>query len=335
MTLQEIASICKVSPATVSLVINDRPGVSDETRKAVLAIVEECGYIKSHSLKKKPKIISIVKIISEDISNDCNGGFVDCIIDQISRNCAENDVGLEVLFIYPDNKDKIIDYINKGGCEGVILLGSELPSDFQSIAKAIGKPMVVMNNYMSNTMCDSIDINHREIAVSAVSYLTSCGFHRIGHLKSSISISGLQARGIGFTEAVRTFGIESFPEDTFELRPSMAGAYQDMKVQIDSKKSLPEAFFADNDEIAIGAIRAIKEKGYCVPEDISIIGIDDISAAAFVSPELTTMHVDRVSLSNLAFDMLLKRISNPKQPILKTQLGAQLIPRMSVNIGNK
>ena len=110
----------------------------------------------------------------------------------------------------------------------------------------------------------------------------------------------------------------------------MEGAYRDMKRLLEQKLPLAEAYFADNDLIAAGAMRALSETGARIPEDVSIIGFDDISLCNFLSPSLSTMRVEKLDFGTLAVKQLLNRIQNPSQSLVKIELSTQLIARDSV-----
>ena len=110
----------------------------------------------------------------------------------------------------------------------------------------------------------------------------------------------------------------------------MIGAYNDMLEQLGDLSTLPDCFFADNDTLALGAIKALKEKGVKIPKDISIIGFDDIPYSAVSSPALTTVHVQRKQIGKLAVEQLLKIKKDKKNKPVKTLITGSLIIRDSV-----
>jgi len=119
-------------------------------------------------------------------------------------------------------------------------------------------------------------------------------------------------------------------EHTYMISPTMIGAYNDMLEQLGDLNTLPDCFFADNDTLALGAIKALKEKGVKIPKDISIIGFDDIPYSAVSSPALTTVHVQRKQIGKLAVEQLLKIKKDPKNKSVKTLITGNLIIRDSV-----
>ena len=114
------------------------------------------------------------------------------------------------------------------------------------------------------------------------------------------------------------------------LPPSVDGAYTDMMELL--KKGLPitSAYFADNDWIAIGAVKAFKKMGYRIPEDVSIIGFDDVPFCTVIEPSLTTIHVHKHSMGEIAVSRLMKRLHEPNTPPAKIRLGTELVLRHSV-----
>ena len=120
------------------------------------------------------------------------------------------------------------------------------------------------------------------------------------------------------------------PPPPVELAPTLNGAYEDMKRLLAEGKYVPAgAVVADNDSLAIGAARAILEAGYRVPEDLSIIGIDDVPYSAMMMPPLTTMRVSRKALGTLAVDTILQRIRHPEWPPMHIKVDGRLVVRNS------
>ena len=115
-----------------------------------------------------------------------------------------------------------------------------------------------------------------------------------------------------------------------ELSPSMAAAYLDMKGLLDKGVPLAEAYFADNDLIAAGAMRALSEAGVRIPADVSIIGFDDIPMCSFLSPTLSTMRVEKQNFGMLAVNQLLNRIQSPSGSLVKLAVSTRLVVRESV-----
>ena len=134
----------------------------------------------------------------------------------------------------------------------------------------------------------------------------------------------------GLTEGLNKYGLSLENEKIWPVRPTMNGAYEDMKALLQAGKRLPEAFFAGNDIMAIGCMRAIREAGYQVPEDVSIIGMDDTSICLACTPQLSTVHVFRQELGQTVVHTLFALPEKQSACFIKTEVGVELVMRDSV-----
>lgn len=133
---------------------------------------------------------------------------------------------------------------------------------------------------------------------------------------------------MGYRREMERLGLSVPPP--VRITPTLKGAYLDMKRLLDDGKYVPHgAAVADNDTVAIGVMKAIREAGYRIPEDISIIGVDDIPFSAMTMPALTTMRISRTAMGTLAVDTLRKRIRYPNWPSMHMRLAGRLVVRGS------
>jgi DNA-binding LacI/PurR family transcriptional regulator len=191
-------------------------------------------------------------------------------------------------------------------------------------------PVVVLDSYFELEQLDTVVINNVQSAITATKYLADCGHTRIGHLKSSVSINNFAEREAGFIRALSHAGLRYDEQYTIALSPSIDGAYNDMLSALQSERALPTAFFADNDIIAFGAIKAMKERGIRIPQDISIIGFDDMPFSTMIEPSLTTVRVYKDRMGTLAVKRIMGRIHSKAKEWVKIEIGADLVIRDSV-----
>jgi LacI family transcriptional regulator len=217
--------------------------------------------------------------------------------------------------------------IGASSCRGILLLATEMMSGDLAPFLGLPVPLVLLDNFFIDTDLDSITINNIQGAVGAVRRLERSGHTRIGHLRSSVGINNFFERREGYLKAMS--GRDN-PKYTFSLSSTAEGAYEDMKRQLAAKPEMPSAFFADNDIIAISAIRALREGGFRIPGDISIIGFDDIPASALIDPPLSAMRVPKKTMGTLAVDRLLKRIHHEAEESVRIAVNTALIDRSSV-----
>jgi len=329
MTIREIATVAKVSPATVSLVLNNKKGVGEKTRSRVQKILREYGYTaEQYSRKGERCRITFLKYRTHGMAVEENQGFIASIIDWIENECRNCYYDLIVCNCTADTIEETLKNIADDAPDGIIFLGTELDPKLCQAFNMIHTPFVVLDNSMRYENIDSVVMDNENIAATAVKYLHKLGHRKIGYFKTNVEISNLKERYAGYLNAMTE--LELTPPEPLCLTPTLNGAYSDMKKWLASGVYSPEgAVFADNDSIAIGAARALQEAGYGIPKDISIIGVDDIPYSAMAMPALTTMRVSRSMLGVLAVDVLRKRIQNPDWPVMHVQIAGKLIERDS------
>lgn len=327
VNIRELAKLAGVSPATVSLVMNDRPGVGKETRNRILQLAVEHDYVLGKRSKELKNIL-FLKYIKHGMIVEDNAGFVSAIMDSVENDCCEEGYTLNVKT--SENKlSKTLTEIQYHNYQGIIFLGTELDESEYSLLNNIPIPYVVIDNVMPHFHCNSIAIDNFEIVYGALKYLKELGHQEIAYFKSNIAIQNFVERSNAFLRYADKFDLKYNKINEFAVTPTMLGAYKDLSMQLKDKPKLPSCAFADNDTIAVGAIKALKKAGYKVPEDISVIGFDDIPFAAINSPTLTTMRVPKKMIGTLALMQLHRMIEDEMMMDQKTRVGGELVVRHS------
>ena len=190
-------------------------------------------------------------------------------------------------------------------------------------------PLVLLDTYFETVSCNCVLINNVQGAYLAATNLIRTYKTQPGYLQSAYQISNFAERSSGFYKAVRSCGMSARKSIFHLLTPSIEGAYADMKELIRNGEELARSYFADNDLIAIGAMKAIKEAGYRIPEDIAVIGFDKLPFAAVFEPALSTVNVAKQYMGAAAAQRLISLIREPGQPPVKTELATTLIRRNS------
>lgn len=156
------------------------------------------------------------------------------------------------------------------------------------------------------------------------------GHRRIGHITSNVNFNNMRYRRKGYQAAMTENGLPVDEECIWRVTPTMDGASQDMRELLRQGRKLPTAFFAGNDIIAVGCMRALSEQGISIPDEMSIIGMDDTTICQVCTPPLTTIRVFRNEMGVVAVKMLLGLVPHLEHGKLKTEIGVQLIERSSV-----
>lgn len=328
MTIREIAALSGVSAASVSLVINNRKGVSDETRRKVMAVIQENGYSAAPKKRREPNArLMVIKFYTHGATEE-NQGFIASIIDQIESECRRHSFQLVMARCQADNAVEMLNRLMGDPPDGVILMGTELNPEHYPLLDLITVPTVVVDNNLHYGGLDSVVMDNEAIAATAVDYLYSLGHRDIGYLQFDLPIHNCQERYRGYAARMRELNLP-VPEP-FPIATTLNATYEAMKVILREGRFQPHAaFIADNDSVAIGACKALIEAGYRIPEDFSIVGVDDIPFSAVSTPALTTLRISRSTLGSLAVKLLRMRMKNPSWPAMHVQIDGQLIERQS------
>lgn len=333
ITAKELAKKLGLSTAAVSLALNNKPGVSTATRRRVLDAAHEYGYDFSRVNEKTAMHGSIYFIIYKKHGTVvADTPFFAEVSEGISAECRRRGCPLRVDYIYEDEDtlSRQLEDLLVSDCSGILLLGTEMESRDVRPFLELPMPLVLVDSYFDSTACSSVLINNVQGAYIATRYLIKMCKTQPGHLQSSYPISNFTERRTGFLAAVRESGMSEYKSPTHSLTPSLEGAEEDMLRIIDSGEDLASSYFADNDLIAAGAMRAFRKRGYDIPEDISIVGFDNMPVAAATDPGLTTVHVPKKYLGETAAARLISLVNSPGQPPVKTEISTTLIERGSV-----
>lgn len=203
------------------------------------------------------------------------------------------------------------------------------PEDFKPF-DSLNTPVVVLDTYFDELNYDFVTINNIRGTFNATEYLISQGFSDIGYLCSSYEIANFTERFDGYCKAMKKHGLKIKSEYIHNITPSIDGAYKDMKNILPAK--LAKSYVADNDLIAAGAIRALKEYGIKTPDDVSVIGFDNTPFCDIFDPQLSTLDVQKHEFGMLAVKQLINRIQNQNASYLRIQISPELYKRKSVNL---
>lgn len=333
ITAKELAQRLGLSATAVSMALNNRPGVSTETRNRVLKAAEQYNYDFSKLSSKNRRSGDIYCIIYRAHNALLNyAPIFSELTDGIEQECRNQNFKIKIIQFNENIDDikKLIEDIRISNCAGIILLGTETSINACSLFMQLSIPLVLLDSYFDSLYCTSILINNSQGAYLATNFLIDrCGDHP-GYLKSSYRIRNFDDRKNGFIKAVREHGMSATSTITHNLSPSIEGSFSDMLEIIDNGDTLARCYFADNDLIAIGTIKALKLRGYRIPEDIAIVGFDNISESRIVEPSLTTIDIPRKYMGQEATRQLINKINNPVPYAVKIEVATKLIKRFSV-----
>lgn len=330
---KDIAEKIGVSTATVSLVINGKPGISDKMRTRVIRQMNELGYgylleNKEENAQKRIGFV-IYKVRGELLGMN---SFFPLILDGIELTARQNGYSLQIINIEKNQAEQQMHFIKEAGCAGYVIFATEMHEDDINLFEKLGIPFVIFDNYFIDKRIDSVKVNNEQGTYLAVKFLYEMGHRKIGYLDSGLSINSFQERRECALKAMNFFGIEKPEEKVYTIGYPNENAEEGMKKLLIKckKETLPTAFLTDNDLVAIGAMRALQEAGYSVPGDISVIGFDDRPICTLVTPKLTTMQLPRSRFGADAVKTLIDSIKERTVSSVKIEIDVNLVERESV-----
>lgn len=326
-TIREISRLTGFSPATVSNALNRKRGVSPDTCDTILQAARSLGYGEEPFSRKMRFVMYKTNGLIMD-----GTPFFTMMIDGFQQECKR--YGYEMVMHYLDRRDP--DFKSQAarlmgdGSSAMALVGAELlDQDFHFFEDA-RCPLLTLDYWHDNMRYSGIVINNEDAVAFAVQYLAGMGHRDIGYLKGAFRIKSFQAREGGYQKGLSLNGLGYRPEHTVTLSTTMDGAYLDMEAYLAAGPDLPTAYFADNDMIALGAMKAMREAGIRIPEDVSIVGFDDLPFCEISTPRLSSLRVPKQAMGEMAVRRLIEMMGRGHPAKTKISVCPEFIERDSV-----
>ncbi|MGW2285605.1 LacI family DNA-binding transcriptional regulator [Streptomyces phaeochromogenes] len=321
-TLDEVALRAGVSVGTVSRVINNRQHVSKKARQAVESAVAELGYVPNvaaRSLASQRRGAVVLAISSDDPALFANLFFAEVIT---GVNAVIEETDLELLLVLAASergRARLARILQSRGADGVMLLALRENDPLAKVAEAGGVPVVHGGRPLDRAPRWYVDADNRGGARQAVEYLISKGRRAIGTVTGPQDMHAGVSRYLGFREAVALAGLKDHRVAHADF--SEAGGAAATARLLDEHPDL-DAVFVASDAMAAGALRVLRERGRAVPEDVAVVGFNDILTARHTQPSLTTIHQPIVALGREMTRMLVRVLAGeePTPLILPTDL---------------
>lgn len=326
-SIRNISELTGFSPATVSNALNHKKGVNVKTAAEVFRVAKEIGYINENSITK----IKLVTFKNNGFIIDDTPFFPTLIsgFEQECRQCGFEMVVCNLDKREPDYEQQVKKLVQDTEA-GSVILATEMLGDELNPFRFARCPVVILDYWQESMEFNGVLIDNFDSAKKAVEYLIGEGHREIGYLRGSYRIHGFKTRNQGYQSAMRKHHLEVKPGYVVTLSTTLNSAYQDMLMYLSKSPKLPTAFFADNDMIALGVMKALQEKGYRIPEDVSIIGFDDLPFSEISYPPLTTLRVPNKEMGRLAVRRVIDLIQNPGEAVTKTEVCTSFVKRQTV-----
>lgn len=304
VTNKDIAKLAGVSPAAVSIAVNGKPGISSETRARILQIAREHHYCPGAAslqiLQERSRFIAALFRTDAQLEDQI---FYSELGAHGMVACRERGYTLASTYITDsDGAIELPQAVRDRAVDGILLFGDQEPGVYAELSR-IGIPYVVLDSSRPGSGHPSVLVDYRSAAYRATRYLIGLGHRDIAYLSNGALHDFNMLTLAGFQQAAAEAGIALYPnrfqidvEDEASLRRCVDRALEG--------PSRPTALLCTVDVYAINAMRYLHTCGFRVPEDFSVVGIDDVTMSRYVIPSLTTLRVDRKRMIELGLDML-------------------------------
>ncbi len=342
---KDLAEQLGVSRATISLLLNNKSGLSEKTRRELTQRINEMGlgYMFADRGDHAPGEPHSDDNLTDDIAFVIykRGGelmeqtpFLPLIMDGLDSSARKYGYRLTVnSIVCKEDMREQMAYLKASGCKGMVIFATEMVGDEVDPFYNLNLPMVLLDNYYLDRKINAVTLNNDQGTYALVKLLYEKGHRKIGYLSSGLEIASFIERKEGFFRALRNFQLEGMEKYCFDIAYPEQEAWQSFAAILKSKPQLPTAFLTDNDVVAYGAMKALKQCGIRVPQNISMTGFDDRPICLMSEPPLTTVRIPRFRFGGEAVELLVNKISQAEQQIesyVKVEVCVDLIERESV-----
>lgn len=337
-TLKQIADEVGVSVGTVSRVLNNDTtiSVSDETKIKIFNVAEEMQYktLKQRKIDSKSKLINKLRVGVVEMyepSEQLEDPYYLLLRSVVDKECFEHEI--EVVNLYKSEKG--YKFIGNDPINGIIAIGKFTDKQICNL-KNINDNIVFLDSSPDDMNYDSVKINFKLGTEMALDYLIKLGHKNIGYIGSFYTLDDYKEKSFDKRlECYKSYMIprglynEDYILDTKDV--TSTSGYITTKEFIESKKEMPTAFFVGTDTIATGVLRALYEANLRVPDDVNIIGFNDVIASQHTIPPLTTVRVHIENLASASIDLILERIIKERKYSKKVIIPSELVIRKSTS----
>jgi DNA-binding LacI/PurR family transcriptional regulator len=327
MNISKVAARARLSTATVSRAMNQSDLVRPQTAEKVQRAIRELGYYPN--TQARALVSGKTRMFGLIISDIVNPFFPELVK---SFEFAAIRHGYEVIVANTDYSSErmglCVRRMIERRVDGVAIMTSEIDRHLLGELEQHGLPIVFLDTGKVKPLISNISVDYDRGISEAVRHIVSLGHKRIGFVSGPLTLKSARIRRSAFLKCMAACGIADTSQTTVEGNHRIDGGESAM-VQLLSLAHPPTAVLTSNDLTAIGALRAINRAGLRVPEDISVVGFDDIELSQFTQPPLTTIRLSRDDLGRNAFDLLYQSVQGPKRKGRRILIGTTLVLRES------
>jgi DNA-binding LacI/PurR family transcriptional regulator len=335
-TSVDVARLAGVSPATISLVLNGRASkvrISDETRDRVMSAAAQLGYTPNHAARSlRQRRTNIITFVLPTLDNPY---FSDVVS---AAQAAAHLHGYAVSIIPARTKPgefHALSLLQGAAYDGIIVAGHEncVAADLLQLT-ARGVAVVVLQEHSPDPAIQSVSVDLEAGGYMAIRHLIELGHRRIAHVTEDLRQTGTRRDRIdGYQRALAEAGLPFDSSLVVTAENSMAGGSKAIEQLLDLGAQRPTAAFMYNDQMAVGALHALRTRGLGVPEDFAVVGFDGVAIGQFTAPPLTTIDHPREELGRLAIEVLISALEKRPSDVREHLLPVKLVVRGSCGGG--
>ncbi|NTV65232.1 MAG: LacI family transcriptional regulator [Oscillochloris sp.] len=338
ITIEEIARLADVSRSTVSRVLNNHPSVRPQVRARVLDVMRAQDYTPNAAARSLASARSHVLglVIPRSAAQIFTDPFFALALQGINEACVACGYFLMLSMVTAEREEGFYEQVLRGQhLDGILMLSSDIDDPLLPRLHRDRVPLVLIGQHPYLERIVSVDVDNQAGAHTAVEHLIRLGHRRIATISGPLMMTAGLARRDGYQQALLAAGIPICPDLQVEGDFTQEGGYAAMR-RLLALAERPQAVFVASDTMAFGAMRALSEAGLRAPGDLALIGFDDLPAAAYSSPPLTTVHQPIGELGAGAVRILINLIETPESPPPQISLlQAKLVVRASCGAGNR
>jgi len=330
LTLEDIAKIAGVSRSTVSRVVNNHPSVSESVRQRVLKVIHNTGYHPNAAARTlaSQRAWMIGLVLPSSVSLFFTDPYFPRLTQGIAQTCNQYDYTLSLFLVSSkEDEEKIFPRVSRrGSLDGIIMQSGQIGDRLINRLVNTNIPIVIIGRPFQTENISYIDVNNVNGSYTAVRHLIRSGYQCIGTITGQADTTVGLDRKEGYFKALLENGREVNPALISEGDFTEAGGYHAMQKLLGAK---PDAVFAASDLMAVGAMRATREVGLRIPEDIAFVGFDDLPFTPAPNPLLTTIRQPIYQTGSGAVEMLIELIQTGIKPARRVILETELVVRES------
>ncbi|ACS78410.1 LacI family DNA-binding transcriptional regulator [Maridesulfovibrio salexigens] len=312
-TIRDVARLAQVSTATVSRVINSPDSVREKTREKVLRAMKMCNYkynalARGFATKKSNTIGLIIPNINNPVFAESTLGVQEYAEEKQIKVILGN-TSYKI-----SQEESLIKALRESQVDGLIITTTNPKGEIIKSLTDEGIPFVLLFSTVKNGPVSAVGVDNYRGGYVATEHLISLGHRRIGMIAGSFTVTDRSYhRWHGYRQCLKDHGLPYDKDLLVQTEYSLSGGRDSIK-QLLKHGSPPSAVFCSNDYIALGAIKGAREAGLSLPEDLSIVGFDDMPTASYMVPALTTIRQPAYEMGRRACELLLQKMENPEKP---------------------